>query len=109
MISARFDFAEIAKRSLGAERCRLRPQQHREFVELFTDLLQDADIADIESYRDEKVTFTRERLDQEYAEVESLLTNVARCDLYNELPAPFYRQGMAGLRRRDRRGPCRGK
>ena len=65
----------MAKRSLGAEWRRRTPQQQREFVELFTDLLQDAYIADIESYQGEKVVFTRERLDPEYAEVESLLAN----------------------------------
>jgi phospholipid transport system substrate-binding protein len=75
VISARFNFAEMAKRSLGAEWRRLTPQQQQEFVELFTDLIQDAYIGDIESYRGEKITFTRERVDQEYAEVESLLTN----------------------------------
>jgi len=74
-ISTRFDFTEMAKRSLGAEWRRRTPQQQREFVELFTDLLQDAYIADIESYQGEKVVFTRERLDPEYAEVESLLAN----------------------------------
>ena len=74
-ISTRFDFTEMAKRSLGAEWRRRTPQQQREFVELFTDLLQDAYIADIESYQGEKVVFTQERLDREYAKVESLLAN----------------------------------
>lgn len=46
VMSAMFDFAEMAKRSLGAEWRRLSPSQQQEFVELFTDLLRDTSIAD---------------------------------------------------------------
>jgi hypothetical protein len=40
-LSARFDFAEMARRSLGAEWRRLTPPQQHEFVELVADLLRD--------------------------------------------------------------------
>lgn len=56
VISARFDFAEVARRSLGAEWRRLTHAKQQQFVELFTDLLQDAYVADIESYKREKVS-----------------------------------------------------
>lgn len=73
VIEARFDFAEMAKRSLGAEWRRLKPSQQQEFVELFTDLLRDAYVADIESYKGEKVIYTRETQEDQFATVHTLI------------------------------------
>jgi phospholipid transport system substrate-binding protein len=73
VISARFDFAEMAKRSLGAEWRRLTPSQRREFVDLFTDLLRDAYVADIESYKGEKIIYTRETQEEQYAVVQTII------------------------------------
>jgi phospholipid transport system substrate-binding protein len=73
VISARFDFAEMTHRSLGAEWRRLTPSQQQQFVELFTDLLRDAYVADIESYKGEKVIYTREIQEEEYAFVQTIL------------------------------------
>jgi phospholipid transport system substrate-binding protein len=49
VIYERFDFTEMAKRSLGAEWRRLTPEQQKEFIRLFTGLLEDAYLAKIES------------------------------------------------------------
>jgi len=73
VISARFDFTEMGKRSLGAEWRRLTSTQQQEFVELFTDLLRDAYVADIESYKGEKVIYTRESEEPEFATVQTIL------------------------------------
>lgn len=73
VISARFDFAEMARRSLGAEWRRLTPVQRQEFVELFTGLLRDAYVANIESYKGEKVIYTRETQEEQYAFVQTIL------------------------------------
>jgi phospholipid transport system substrate-binding protein len=73
VIEARFDFAEMAKRSLGAEWRRLKPSQQQEFVELFTDLLRDAYVADIESYKGEKVIYTRETQEDQFAAVHTMI------------------------------------
>lgn len=75
VISARFDFAEMARRSLGAEWRRLTPSQRREFVDLFTELLRDAYVRDIESYKGEKVIYTRETQEEQYAFVQTILTS----------------------------------
>jgi phospholipid transport system substrate-binding protein len=74
-ISARFDFAEMAKRSMGGEWRRLTPAQQKQFVDLFAELLRDNYIADIESYKGEKVAYKREILDddQQYAIVQTVL------------------------------------
>ena len=53
-ILPRFDFEEMAKRSLGAERRRTAAEQN-EFTRLFADLLKDSYIDSIEAYRSEKV------------------------------------------------------
>jgi phospholipid transport system substrate-binding protein len=73
VISARFDFTEMAKRSMGAEWRRLTPSQQQQFVDLFTDLLRDAYVADIESYKGEKVIYTRETEEEEFAVVQTIL------------------------------------
>lgn len=71
VISSRFDFTEMAKRSLGSQWRRLTPQQREEFVQLFTDLLERAYVDTVESYNDEKFAYLKENLDDGYAEVES--------------------------------------
>jgi len=71
VISSRFDFAEMARRSLGSQWRRLGPKEQQEFVRLFTDLLERAYIDRIEGYSDEKFAYVRENLDKNYAEVNS--------------------------------------
>lgn len=73
VIAARFDFAEMGRRSLGAEWRRINPAQQRQFVELFTDLLRDAYVEDIESYKGQKIIYTRETQEEQYATVHTIL------------------------------------
>jgi phospholipid transport system substrate-binding protein len=74
VIFARFDFAEMARRSLGAEWRRRTPAEQQEFIVVFTDLLQDNYIGTIESYSGDKVVYNRELQDQDNAEVQTTLT-----------------------------------
>jgi phospholipid transport system substrate-binding protein len=71
ILFARFDFTEMAKRSLGSNWRRRTPQEQEEFVRLFTELLERAYADIIESYSDEKITYTYERVDGSYADVSS--------------------------------------
>jgi phospholipid transport system substrate-binding protein len=71
ILFSRFDFTEMAKRSLGANWRRRTPQEQEEFVRLFTELLERAYADIIESYTDEKITYTYERIDGSYADVAS--------------------------------------
>ena len=71
VISSRFDFTEMARRSLGSQWRRIGPKEQQEFVRLFTDLLERAYIDRIEGYSDEKFAYVREILDKNYAEVNS--------------------------------------
>jgi len=71
ILFSRFDFTEMAKRSLGANWRRRTPQEQEEFVRLFTDVLERAYADIIESYSDEKIVYLNERIDAEYADVNS--------------------------------------
>jgi phospholipid transport system substrate-binding protein len=71
ILFARFDFTEMAKRSLGANWRRRTPQEQEEFVRLFTDVLERAYADIIESYTDEKIVYLNERVDSDYADVNS--------------------------------------
>jgi phospholipid transport system substrate-binding protein len=76
LIYSRFDFREMAKRSLGAEWRRRTPDEQRQFVGLFRDLLEKAYLARIESYSGERFVYIDEKIDQPYAEVASaIVTN----------------------------------
>ena len=78
-IEPRFDFLEMAKRSLGPEWRRMTPEQQREFVALFTELLKEAYLSRIESYNSERVEYLKERTDGEYAEVHTrIIDSVGR-------------------------------
>jgi phospholipid transport system substrate-binding protein len=68
-ISARFDFTEMAKRSLGPEWRRRTPQEQSEFVTLFTELLEAVYLSRIENYSEEKVSYLRETQEQNFAAV----------------------------------------
>jgi phospholipid transport system substrate-binding protein len=64
-----FDFGEIAKRSMARHWQPLSEAQRNEFVGLFADLLERSYISKIETYGGEKIQYTAERADGEYATV----------------------------------------
>ena len=64
-----FDFEEMAKRSLGSHWRQLNPQQQKEFVALFTDLLEKTYADRIDLYDGQKVAYVGEAVDKDYAEV----------------------------------------
>jgi phospholipid transport system substrate-binding protein len=64
-----FDFSEIAKRSMARHWQPLSEVQKNEFVGLFADLLERSYISKIETYGGEKIQYTAERADGEFATV----------------------------------------
>ena len=60
VIYPRFDFAEMARRSLGPTWRRISPAEQQEFVRLFTELLEESYVNNIESYHGEKIVYGRE-------------------------------------------------
>ena len=72
----RFDFTEMAQRSLGSEWRRRRPEEQKEFVKLFTDLLERAYLDKIESYSGENFQYLKEREDDNnYAQVDTKIVD----------------------------------
>jgi phospholipid transport system substrate-binding protein len=64
-----FDFSEIAKRSMARHWQPLSEAQRTEFVGLFAELLERSYISKIETYGGEKIQYTAERADGDFATV----------------------------------------
>lgn len=54
IVSHRFDFEEMAKRSLALHWKKRTPEERKEFTSLFSDLLERAYVDKIERYKDER-------------------------------------------------------
>jgi len=70
-IAKRFDFEEMAKRSLSTYWKERTPAEQKEFVALYSDLLESTYIRKIERYENENVVYYDERLDGDYAVVKT--------------------------------------
>ncbi len=68
-VYARFDFTEMSMRSLGRHWRRLTPEERKEFVKLFADLLERTYSNRIESFNDERFIYLREILDGDFGVV----------------------------------------
>ena len=68
-IAQRFNFTEMAKRSLATEWAKRTPEEQKEFAANFQTLLANTYIGRIEAYSGEKVQYLKELNDGEYAEV----------------------------------------
>ena len=69
-IIPRFEFPDMARRSLGRHWRNLNGKRD-EFVAVFTDYLEKIYVSQIESLRDEKIVYVRERTDADYAQVDT--------------------------------------
>jgi phospholipid transport system substrate-binding protein len=69
IIQARFDFAEMGKRSLARQWRKMDPAERKEFVGIFGNLLKDSYLTKIEAFTDEKIVYPTERMEEDYAEV----------------------------------------
>lgn len=70
-IATIFDSQEMAKRSLGKHWNQRTPAERKQFAELFATLLENSYAGKIESYNNEKIIYTRESVDGDFAEVKS--------------------------------------
>jgi phospholipid transport system substrate-binding protein len=66
-LNERFDWEEMAKRSLAEHWKSLTEEERKEFVPLFTDLLERAYMNRIENYSGDKVTYDDERVKGNYS------------------------------------------
>ncbi len=70
-----FDYDEMAKRALGAHWRRRTPAEQEEFVKLFRDFLEKIYSDKVNLYEGQKVSFGKESIENDFAEVESTVTN----------------------------------
>jgi phospholipid transport system substrate-binding protein len=69
-----FDFKELSRRTLGREWRKMKPEQQKEFVQLFKELLQGVYADRLLAYSDQKIIFDKETmLKKGRAEVQSYL------------------------------------
>jgi len=71
VVGHRFNYAEMAKRTLGKEWAKRSPEEQKEFVASFQTLLVNTYIGRIENYSGEKVQYLKETTDGDYAEVKT--------------------------------------
>jgi phospholipid transport system substrate-binding protein len=62
LIRERFNFVEMSKRSLAKHWKKISKEEKKEFVTIFSDLLEASYVGKIENYTDEKVTYDKEKI-----------------------------------------------
>lgn len=67
----KFDFTEMAKRSLGSHWQRRTPEEQKEFVKLFTELIESSYMSNLDAYQGEKVVIAGEKQEQDVAQVDT--------------------------------------
>lgn len=77
-ISNIFDYAEMAKRSMGKHWNVRSPAEKKIFVDLFATLLENSYAGKIESYNNEKIIYIKDIVDGDYAEVKSKVVTANR-------------------------------
>ena len=70
VLAARFDFKEMAKRSLGNHWQSVAARQ-QEFVSVFTNFIERVYVGRIDSLKDTKIAFVRERIEGGVAQVDT--------------------------------------
>ena len=71
IIGQRFDYAEMAKRTLAAKWKKLSVEEQEEFVGLFQQFLTQSYAGNVDGYSGEQVEYLKERLKGNFAEVQT--------------------------------------
>lgn len=77
-IGERFDYSEMAKRSMAAHWKKRTPAEQKEFVGLFETLLENSYANKIESYNNEKILYLKEIPEGDYSEVKTKVVTAKR-------------------------------
>ncbi|MBT3350698.1 MAG: ABC transporter substrate-binding protein [Nitrospinaceae bacterium] len=72
-IQKQFDFTEMSKRSLARQWKKRSDEEKIEFIDLFSGLMERNYIGKIEVYTDEKIKYTKEEIDEEFATVKTII------------------------------------
>ncbi len=81
VVDERFDFEEMARRSLGIHWRDRTTEEKKEFVPLFSDLLERSYIKKIEAYTDEEIIYISESVEGEYATVKTKIITKRKIEI----------------------------
>jgi phospholipid transport system substrate-binding protein len=81
IVNKRFDFEEMAKRSLALNWSKRTPEERKEFVTLFSDLLESTYIKKIERYENEKIVYLDEKITGQYAVVRTKIVKTQEAEI----------------------------
>ena len=71
IIGARFDYEEMAKRTLPTQWKSLKTEQQKEFVGLFQQFLANSYVGNVDGYSGEQIEYGKERQKGDFAEVQT--------------------------------------
>ncbi len=80
-VDERFDWEEMARRSLGRFWAQRTPEERKEFVSLFSDLVQRTYMSKVEDYSGEKVRYDGETMDGDYTVVKVTIVTQKNKDI----------------------------
>ena len=81
IVNKRFDFEEMAKRSLALNWGKRTPEERKEFVALFSDLLENTYIKKVERYENEKIVYLDEKITGQYAVVRTKIVKSQEAEI----------------------------
>ena len=81
IIRERFDFKEMAKRSLGLHWRKRNAEERKHFVQVFSELVQESYIGKIENYTDQTVSYGEVDIRDKYAAVHTVIQSSQKADL----------------------------
>lgn len=81
LVAKRFDFIEMARRSLAKEWRKRTETEKEEFVSIFSFLMERSYISKIEAYTDEEIQYRKERIDEELASVITVIVTKKRQEI----------------------------
>ncbi|NDY42963.1 ABC transporter substrate-binding protein [Dissulfurirhabdus thermomarina] len=85
LVRARFDFEEMSRRVLGVNWRRLSPEEQRQFIELFTRLLEASYLDKIDTYHNETILYPKEETRGRYARVFTVIRTETK-----EIPVTYH-------------------
>jgi phospholipid transport system substrate-binding protein len=78
VINARFDFRAMSQRTLAINWKKATSEEQRQFVDLFTQLIQNSYVGKIEAYTNEIVEYPAEKVKGRKAEVDTLIVTSSK-------------------------------
>ncbi len=92
-IDERFNWTDMAQRTLARHWAARTPEERKEFTRLFNELLRRTYVSKIEGYAGEKIRYKGERIEGDYARVDVVLVTTRNVDIPIEYSVRKYDEG----------------